>query len=113
MIFKKYNSRVYGVEMNAAEKKALEAEIKRQEAEYERTHEIDLANLILYLAHTHLGFGRKRLRRLYDAFTVEHNKLIAHYELPENENSWIAGEKLKEIGVDVTEWDAEKRGRQT
>lgn len=85
----------------------MNVEINRQIAESERQHANDLDALILYALHVHLGLGKKRLRRFYEAFTAEHNKLIEHYEMPDD-NAWLANMKLKEIGVDVAAWNAEK-----
>lgn len=85
----------------------MNVEINRQIAESERQHANDLDALILYALHVHLGLGKKRLRRFYEAFTAEHNKLIEHYEMPDD-NAWLANMKLKEMGVDVAAWNAEK-----
>lgn len=98
---------MFGADLTAAERKAMNVEINRQIAESERQHANDLDALILYALHVHLGLGKKRLRRFYEAFTAEHNKLIEHYEMPDD-NAWLANMKLKEIGVDVAAWNAEK-----
>lgn len=111
MRVKKAGGRVYGADLTAAERKAMSIEINRQIAESERQHANNLDALILYVLHVHLGFGKKRLRRFYEAFTVEHNKLIEHYEMPDD-NAWLADMKLKEIGIDVAAWNAEKEATQ-
>ena len=108
MKVKAHKGKVFGAVLTAKERQAMNLEIDRQIAEHERQHAIDLDILILYVLHTHLGFGKKRLRRFYDAFNVEHDKLIARYEMPPEDNVWLADVKLKEIGVDVAAWDAEK-----
>lgn len=72
----------------------------------ERQHTNDLDAMILYVLHVHCGFGKERLRRFHKAFVEEHNKLISHYEMPDD-NAWLAAEKLKEIGVDVAAWNEE------
>lgn len=108
MRVKKAGGKVFGADLTAAERKAMELEINRQIAESERQYASDLDTLVLYALHVHLGFGKKRLRRFYEAFTVEHNKLIEHYEMPDD-NVWLADMKLKQIGVDVTAWSAEKK----
>lgn len=109
MIVKKSGGRVFGAELTAAERKAMELEINRQLAESGRKHVNDFDAMVLYVLHTHLGFGKKRLRRFYEAFSAEHNKLIEHYEMPDS-GAWLADMKLKEIGVDVAAWNAEKEG---
>ena len=107
MIVKQYKGKVYGAELTAKERKAMELEINRQIAEADRQHTNDFDAMVLYVLHTHLGFGKERLRRFYEAFTAEHDKLIEHYEMPDG-GAWLADRKLKEIGVDVAAWNAEK-----
>lgn len=107
MRVKQHKGKVYGAELTAKERRAMELEISRQIAEAERKHENDLDILVLYVLHVHLGFGKKRLRRFYEAFTIEHDKLVEHYEMPDDD-VWLADFKLKKIGVDVAEWNAEK-----
>ena len=70
MIVKKSGGRVFGAELTAAERKAMELEINRQLAESDRQHANDFDAMVLYVLHTHLGFGKKRLRRFYEAFSI-------------------------------------------
>ena len=109
MRVKQFKGKVYGADLTAKERKAMELEINRQIAEADRQHTNDFDAMVLYVLHTHLGFGKKRLRRFYDAFSAEHDKLIEHYEMPDS-GAWLADMKLKEIGVDVAAWNAEKEG---
>lgn len=106
MRVKQIGNKIYGADLTAKERKAMEIEIKKQLAEAERRHTNDLDAMVLYALHKHLGWGKKRLRDFYEAFTVEHNKLIEYYAMPED-NVWLADKKLKEIGVDVAAWNAE------
>lgn len=109
MRVKQFKGKVYGADLTAKERKAMELEINRQIAEADRQHTNDFDAMVLYVLHTHLGFGKKRLRRFYDAFSAEHDKLIEHYEMPDG-GAWPADMKLKKIGVDVAAWNAEKEG---
>lgn len=109
MRVKAIKGKVFGADLTAKERQAMNIEIERQLAEYEKKHAVNLDILILYVLHAHYGWGKKRLRRFYDAFNVEHDKLIAYYEMPETDNVWLADVKLKEIGVDVAAWDAERK----
>lgn len=111
MRVKQYKGKVYGADLTAAERKAMNLEINRQIAESERKHINDLDILVLYVLHAHLGFGKKRLRRFYEAFNAEHKKLVERYEMPDD-NVWLADYKLKEIGVDVAAWNDEKEATQ-
>ena len=85
---------------------AVESAIKAQIAVYEREHALDVDAMILYALHTHLGFGKDRLKKFFDAFINDHKALIAHYEMP-NDGAYLSRVKLKEIGVDVEEWNKE------
>ena len=85
---------------------AIESAIKAQIAIYEREHALDVDAMILYALHTHLGFGKDRLKKFFDAFINDHKALIAHYEMP-NDGVYLSRVKLKEIGVDVEEWNKE------
>lgn len=110
MRVKSYKGKPFGMELTAKERKAMDMEINRQIAEFEKKHAVDLEILILYVVRSHLGFGKKRLRRFYEAFSKEHDALIARYEMSETDNVWLADMKLKEIGVDVAVWAAGREG---
>lgn len=101
MKIKRSGRMIFGAELTAAERKALDMEIKRQLAEYDTKHKNELQALILWQLHEQLGFGAVRLRRFYDNFDREMDALINRYELDESDNVWICTEKLKEIGVDI------------
>lgn len=108
MLIKKSGGKVFGAALTAAEKKAMNMEINRQIAEADRRYTDDIDAMVLYTLRVHLGFGAKRLRRFYEAFSAEHDRLIQHYEMPDD-FVWLCKEKLKEIGVDVEAWNRERR----
>ncbi len=112
MNFKKFQGKIYGVTLSPKEQAAVDAEINRQTIEADRRYTNDIDALVLYVLHKHLGFGKKRLRRFWEAFSVEHDKLVAYYEMPKD-GAWLADHKLKEIGVDVAAWNAEKEEKAT
>lgn len=107
MRVRQYKGKVFGADLTAKERKAMEMEINRQIAEADKQYVNDIDALVLYVLHTHLGFGKKRLRRFWEAFIAEHKKLREHYEMPDD-SAWLADHKLKGIGVDVAAWNAEK-----
>ena len=72
-----------------------------------RIWEDDIDAMVLYTLMVHLGFGPKRLRRFYEAFSAEHDRLIQHYEMPDD-YTWLCKEQLKKIGVDVEAWNRER-----
>ena len=68
----------------------------------------DIDAMVLYTLHVHLGFGKKRLRKFYDAFSAEHDRLIQYYQMPDD-YTWLCKEMLKRIGVDVEAWNKERK----
>lgn len=98
---------MYGADLTAAERKAMSIEINRQIAEADKQYRNNIDIMVLYALRAHLGFGKKRLRRFYEAFNKVHEMLIAHYEMPEEDGTWLADRELKKIGVDVAAWNRE------
>lgn len=85
----------------------MKKEINRQVLEVNAKYADDIDAAILYTLHITEGWGKKRLRRFYEDFNKVLNELEHYYEMPE-ESGWLAAHKLKEIGVDVAEWNREK-----
>lgn len=108
MYIKKAGGKIFGAGLTAAEKKAMDLEIQRQLAEYDRKNELEIKALVLWELHEQLGFGEKRLRQFYDRFTPSLNALVKRYEMDNSDDIWLCTEQLKEIGVDIEEWDKEK-----
>ena len=81
MYMKKAGGKVYGSHLTAAEKKAMDIEIRRQLAEYDLKHANELDAMILWHLHEEFGFGPKRLKQFYDTFAVRLDELIKHYEM--------------------------------
>lgn len=94
MRIKKAGGKVFGAVLTAAEKKAMDMEINRQIVEADRRYADDIDAMVLYTLHVHLGFGKKRLRKFYDAFSAEHDRLIQYYQMPDD-YTWLCKEMLK------------------
>ena len=109
MRVKKAGGKVFGAVLSAAEKKAMDMEINRQIVEADKRYTDDIDATVLYTLRVHLGFGKKRLRKFYDAFSAEHDRLIQYYQMPDD-YTWLCKEMLKRIGVDVEAWNRERRG---
>lgn len=105
MLVKKSGKTIFGAELNAAEKKALDMEIRRSFAEFDRMNRLEIASLILWQLHTQLGFGPDRLKKFHDNFNPELDKLIERYELEDTDSPWLCMQLLKEYGIDIQEWD--------
>lgn len=108
MKVKKAGGKVFGAALSAAEKKAMALEINRQIVEADRRYTDDIDATVLYTLRVHLGFGKKRLRKFYDAFSAEHDRLIQYYQMPDD-YTWLCKEMLKRIGVEVEAWNRERR----
>lgn len=100
--------RVFGAVMSAAEKKAMDMEIQRQLAEYDRKHIREIDALVLWELREQLGFGNKRLKKFYDNFSRGIEALIRRYEMEQGDDVWLCTYKLKEIGCDLEKWEKER-----
>ena len=78
MRIKKAGGKVFGAVLTAAERKAMDMEINRQIVEADRRYADDIDAMVLYTLHVHLGFGKKRLRKFYDAFSAEHYPVLSN-----------------------------------
>lgn len=109
MRVKKANGKIFGAAMSASEKKAMNLEIQRQLAEYDRKNLAELDAMILWVLHDQFGFGPKRLRQYYDSFQTCTDELVKRYEMDTGDEIWLCTQKLKAIGVDIEAWHRETR----
>ena len=107
MKIKKTGKYIYGAELTAAEKKAMNIEIAKQLAEYTRKYQVEIECIFLRELRQY-GFGEKRLKRAFDDFGNDLDELIARYELGDEDKLWLATEQLKREGFDVEQWHREK-----
>lgn len=76
--------------------------------ESDKNYYLDMDAAVLYSLHKTFGFGKKRLRRFFDAFAVQHEELREFYQLNDDTNTWICRYLLKrDVGVDVEAWEKE------
>lgn len=105
MKVKKAFGKPIGVELSAAERKAMYLEINRQLMEKDEKYRADVDAMVLYCLMAEYGWKRKRLRKFWNAFIKVHKELREHYLMHDpGDNEWLAHWKLKKIGVDVREW---------
>lgn len=105
MRIKSHRGKVFGAELTAAEKKAMNIEINRQLVERDKQYAADIDAMVLYTLMAHYGWKKKRLKRFWKAFIVEHKALREFYQMDEpGDNEWLAHRMLKEIGVDIQQW---------
>lgn len=105
MRVKTHKGKVFGAELTADERKAMNIEINRQILVRDAEYSADIDAMVLYTLMAHYGWKKKRLKKFWDAFNAEHKALREHYEMNKpGDNEFLAHRKLKEIGVDVHQW---------
>lgn len=110
-MFKKSGGKIFAVQFNKAEERALDQEIKKQIVENDRAFDMDKESSILWMLHTQFGFGPKRLKLAWKLFYAETRKLREHYLMEQADDGWLARKKLKDIGCDIEEWYREEGGK--
>lgn len=110
-MFKKSGGKIFAVQFNKAEERALDQEIKKQIVENDRAFDMDKESSILWMLHTQFGFGPKSLKLAWKLFYVETLKLREHYLMEQADDGWLARKKLKDIGCDIEEWYREEGGK--
>ena len=96
-------------QMTKAQQKAMNDEINRQILENDTAFSMDNDANVLWTLHVCFGFGKKRLRRFWEACFAEHRRLREFYEMGPEDDGWLYRRKLKEIGVDIEEWYKETK----
>ena len=107
MKIKKINGRIFGADFSSAEKKAMDIEIRKQFAEINEKHRLEIVSMILWELKEKFGFGPKRLKRFFMEFDHDIHALTEHYMLEDNDDAWLCTHKLKESGIDIYEWEKE------
>ena len=102
-MFKKSGGKIFAVQFNKAEERALDQEIKKQIVENDRAFDMDKESSILWMLHTQFGFGPKRLKLAWKLFYAETLKLREYYLMDQEDDGWLARQKLKDIGCDIEE----------
>ena len=108
MKIKRSGKTIFGADLTAAEKKAMNIEIAKQLAEFTRKYQVEIESLFLREMRQKYGHGAVRLRRDFDDFANDLDELIARYELGEEDKLWLVQQQLKAEGFDVEQWHREK-----
>ena len=110
MRVKSFKGKVFGADLTAAERKAMDIEISRQLVERDKQYAEDIDAMVLYALMMHKGWKRKRLKDFWKAFTAIHKELREFYLLEsQDDNRFVAHRKLREIGVDIHQWYEEDK----
>lgn len=86
------------------QKKAMNAEIRRQLAEYNEKNADEIDAMVLWVLYSEFGFREKRLKRFYEIFNRELDALRDRYEMTDEDTVWLCTRKLKDAGIDISKW---------
>lgn len=101
--FDKFKGKVINVRYSKAEQESMEAEIRRQTAEYDRRHENEIDAMMLWAVHELCGFGPKRMKEFYFGFQPMLRDLLRRYDCGVSGSEWACTEALKEYGIDISD----------
>lgn len=116
MFFKKSKGKIFGVEFNRSEQKAMEKEFAKEFAEFDKAHAKEIDSLVLHVLRQEFGFGPKRMKRFYMAFMPAMQELLKRYEMEDGEQVWLCThmveEYLKSYGTSLDEWEKERLAKE-
>ena len=102
----KINGKIFGAKLTATERTAMNLEIQKACAEYDRKNANERDALVLYILMTEFGFGVKRLKKFHELFGPGIYALCERYEMVGKDDAfWLCTHKLKERGVDIEQWN--------
>lgn len=110
MTFKRCGKTIFNMSLTSAEQKVLDREIEKQLAESIRKRDLEIEARVMYAIRAMTGWGKIKLRRVYDDVDNSLDSLAAHYEMGEDggdDLTWLCLEKLKADGIDIEQWSAE------
>lgn len=108
MVVLRSGKTVFGAQLNAAERKALDMEARRSLAEYTRKHELEIEATVLWQVKQLTDWDEGLLKAFYQDFDITLDKLIEHYEMGVEDAQWLCTRKLKDEGIDIEAWRREK-----
>lgn len=95
--------------LNDACQKAMDAEIRRQCAEYDEKNAREITATVLWRIHEEFGFGKNKLKKFYKSFDRAIRDLVNRYHLDDADAAWLCTRQLKEYGIDLEEWELEEK----
>ena len=108
MVVKQVGKIILGADLNEKEKKALDIEIGKEFAKYNRNNTNEVDAIVLWVLHDQLGFGHDRLKKFHAAVRPSLDGLCERYEMTNKDDElWLCTRKLLDIGVDIEEWNKE------
>lgn len=104
MVFKRFASKIVGVQFSKAEQRALIDAINQQIVEQDRQYEMDRDSSILWMLHQQFGFGPKKLYKAWKLMYADNKALQQKYEMSPDDGGWLCRRMLKDYGVDLEAW---------
>ena len=109
MLFDKSGKVIFRVKLTSAEQKALDEYIKKACEEYDREHCMEIDAMVLWALKEGFGWETEQLREFYDLFGPLFEELLERYEMTSTEGIWLCTHRLKESGIDLEQWDKERK----
>ena len=104
MIVKKSGGTILGLQLTAAERKAMNIEIQKSLAEYNRRNLQEVDAIALWILHSEFGFGEKRLKKFKELFLSRSEELNRRYEITDQaEELWVYTKLLRDDGINIEE----------
>ena len=107
MQVKKSRGQVFGANLTKDEQKALKMEVRRHLIEENEKNKEEIVAMVLWRLHEQFGFGPERLRRFFLEFDMGIDDLAERYMLEETDDVWLCTQKLRDYGIDISEWRKE------
>lgn len=107
MRIKKSGGKIFGAHFSKAEEKAMKIEIQKYFAELDRKNLNEIDAIVLWVLHEEFGFGKSRMKKFHDRFIPTLNELTKRYEMDDSDRIWLCTYQLKQLGVDIEEWNKE------
>lgn len=102
---KKSGGQIFGAHLTAAEKKAMNMEIQKQTAEYDRRNAIEIEAIVLWILTQNWDFTPSEVEQFHKEFEPSIRSLCERYEMTEmGDDSWLCTHKLKDQGIDISKW---------
>ena len=109
MYVRKLGKRIIGADLTAAEKRAMDIEIGKEFAEYDRKNTTEIDAIVLFLVAKHFDADPEKLKEVYSDFISQMEALADRYELEDEDNPWLCTQLLKGMGVDIDAWRKERK----
>ena len=105
MLIKQVGKIILGADLNPKEQKALDIEIKKAMAEYDRKNCNEIDAMILWILFNEFDFTGDDLFKFHSIFVPSLDALCDRYEMGDEDCAWLCTKKLLDHGVDIEKWN--------